>query len=533
MAKRSKGAQVEDEPVDRQIETPEEIADNIIAILSKSAYTSFSHALREIVSNAYDADARVVQIRTTSEGRGLRISDDGFGMDREEFRSRYARIAAPKDLVPSRRTPRFARKPIGKFGIGHLAIAPVCARARVVTTKGRGKPVFEAVLDYEEYLDKKNLSRPLSEVYRYFASELPKHAIQEFEGAPARAMGSFTIIELEQIADEISKELRRKGLSLVDHFESIGELSGMARLSWELGIIAPVPYVEGGPVAGYSGKVLDRIVRDLREAHFGIRLDDRPVKRPVRLPAFSKKFKEAPKLGLNYQVFPFVESLPEHGLKFRGYVFNQSSQIVPRELRGIVIRVRGVAIGLYRPDFIGAKTTSSVFRDSTTGELYVDEGLDDAITLDRANFKDTDPAFQALRRWLSGFLDKVRTDYWARGRRRQTARHERKAALFSDRLTDGIADVFGGPAAPPAFALKSGRTSNGRPCSIDTATGAVRLDPHHKVFRHFPSTGKERQVLQVCLYALEVAKERAKGDADRLYAEALSVIEELLDRIYD
>jgi hypothetical protein len=487
--------------------------------------------LREILSNAYDADARTVHIRTIDDGRSLVITDDGVGMDKDEFRSRYARIATPKGIGPETRTKKFKRKPIGKFGIGHLAIAPTCTQARIVTTRGRGHPVFEAVLDYEEYLSPENLDRPLSDVYKYFAKDL-SDTVRIFEGGRARAGRSFTSIELEGLKEEIADDLSRPGLSLVNEFDSISELAGSERLAWELGVIAPVPYVGGGPVSGYSNSILSGIVRELKTAHFEVRLGDKPVRRPVRLPAFGRKFKESPRRGLNYEVFPFREDIKEHGLKFRGYIFNQSSQIVPRELRGVLVRVRGVAIGLYRSDFLGAHVTSSVFRDSTTGEIYVDEGLDNAITLDRSNFKDSDPAFRALRAWLERFLEPVRTGYWARGKRRQTARKEKKGQHFSDLLTRGVSDYFAGPAAPPRFAFAVGRAPDGRPCFINTVTGEIRMDPRHRIFRGLPVAGKEREILQICLYAIEIAKERAGGDVDRYRREALEIMEELISKAY-
>src|SRR2546427_2887241 len=305
------------------------------------------------------------------------------------------------------------------------------------------------------------------------------------------------MITLEDLSEEIARDLRRPGASLTQEFDSISDLSGLARLEWELGVIAPIRYVEGGPVSDYSDKILEGITSELKKARFDVWLDNHQILRPIRLPAFGKKFKERPKLGRNCQIYTFDESIQGHGLKFRGYVFNQSSQILPRELRGILIRVRGVAIGLYRSDFLGAKITSSVFRDSTTGEIYVDDGLDDAITLDRANFKESDPAYRALRGWLERYLAIVRKDYWIRGRSRKAERVMKKEAKFSDRISDGIGRFFAGPAAPSAFEIVQGKTRDGRPCHIDMKTGEIRLDVHHKIFRKLPAAGRDREVLQV------------------------------------
>src|SRR5207245_6585917 len=145
------------------------------------------------------------------------------------------------------------------------------------------------------------------------------------------------------------------------------------------------------------------------------------------------------------------------------------------------VRVRGVSIVLHRPDFLGAKISSSVFRDSTTGEIYVDQGLDEAITLDRTNFKDRDPGFLALRTWLDDFLKGVVKDYWARGRKRKLARTKKTRVQFGDRLTEGISEFFSGPAAPEVFSVVTGRVRGGRPCSVNIVTGEIRIDPRHRI----------------------------------------------------
>ena len=157
--------------------------------------------------------------------------------------------------------------------------------------------MFEAILDYEEYLAERNLSRPLSEVYQYYARELTDIPIQIFRGAPGTTDRSFTMIELEDLKDQIARDLRRPGVTLSQDFESVSELSGLARLTWELGVIAPVPYVEKGPILDYEDPVLETILEELRNAQFHVRLEGQQILRPIRLPAFGKKLKERPKLG--------------------------------------------------------------------------------------------------------------------------------------------------------------------------------------------------------------------------------------------
>src|SRR5215468_4120811 len=105
---------------------------NIVEILSRSTYQrNFSYALREMVSNAYDADATRVSITIDRRSNSLTIHDNGSGMTRDEF-SYYLRIAGKKrgKLLTS----RFRRKRIGQFGVGFLSVFPFCHTLRVTTT---------------------------------------------------------------------------------------------------------------------------------------------------------------------------------------------------------------------------------------------------------------------------------------------------------------------------------------------------------------------------------------------------------------
>ena len=96
----------------------------IVELLSKSTYQkSFASAIRELVSNSYDADALSVLINIDDEYKSITVEDDGNGMSEFEFR-KYLTIAGTK--TSSEFTRRYNRKRIGHFGVGFLAIFPFC-----------------------------------------------------------------------------------------------------------------------------------------------------------------------------------------------------------------------------------------------------------------------------------------------------------------------------------------------------------------------------------------------------------------------
>jgi DNA mismatch repair ATPase MutL len=73
--------------------TPVEPAIDLVRILSEGTYTSFPQALKEFVSNAFDADATRVDIQVDEEVNGITIRDNGEGMTLADFGDAFASIA--------------------------------------------------------------------------------------------------------------------------------------------------------------------------------------------------------------------------------------------------------------------------------------------------------------------------------------------------------------------------------------------------------------------------------------------------------
>ncbi len=94
----------------------------IISLLSASTYESFPRALRELVSNSYDADATQVDITLSITDKVLTVKDNGTGMTPDEF-DFFLRIAGRQRT--RKRTTVLGRKRIGQFGIGFLRHVPI------------------------------------------------------------------------------------------------------------------------------------------------------------------------------------------------------------------------------------------------------------------------------------------------------------------------------------------------------------------------------------------------------------------------
>ena len=102
-----------------------------ITTLGERLYTESIELIRELVNNAYDADA--VRVRVTIQPDMIKIEDDGTGMDWEGL-CQYFNIGSPEKLQNSKSSV-FRRDRIGQFGIGKFASLAACERFVVYTQK--------------------------------------------------------------------------------------------------------------------------------------------------------------------------------------------------------------------------------------------------------------------------------------------------------------------------------------------------------------------------------------------------------------
>lgn len=135
----------------------------IVSLLSKSTYQkSFPSAIRELVSNAYDADALSIKIDFDSTYSIIEILDDGNGMTFEEFK-RYLRIAGKKQ--ESQLTRKYKRKRIGQFGVGFLSVFPFCDSLQIITTTENSNDLLTATIPANDFFSSdKNKKRGALEI---------------------------------------------------------------------------------------------------------------------------------------------------------------------------------------------------------------------------------------------------------------------------------------------------------------------------------------------------------------------------------
>lgn len=114
--------------------------DSRLATLLSQEYSSSERALKELVDNAWDADAEVVSVTLPKpmSGEPIVIQDDGTGMTEEELRRHYLSIAADRRSRRGERTSGKNRLVKGRKGIGKFA-GLMAAAAMTLETRARGR----------------------------------------------------------------------------------------------------------------------------------------------------------------------------------------------------------------------------------------------------------------------------------------------------------------------------------------------------------------------------------------------------------
>lgn len=113
---------------------------NVLNHLGINLYTKIPAVLSEAVANAYDAEAKNVDIVIFDDC--VTIADDGNGMSNEQVNKRFLTVGYQK-RIDEQETPVLHRKPMGRKGIGKLSLFSIANNIEVHTYNGKTKDAFK------------------------------------------------------------------------------------------------------------------------------------------------------------------------------------------------------------------------------------------------------------------------------------------------------------------------------------------------------------------------------------------------------
>ena len=128
--------------------------------LGMNLYSNMPAVLSEIVANAWDADAKSVDVTLDKASERIVIQDTGTGMTRDEVIDRFLTVGFKRrELRPM--TPG-GRRPMGRKGLGKLSIFSVAQIADIYTVSDGERTAFR--MDRE--VIRKSISKKEDEPYR-------------------------------------------------------------------------------------------------------------------------------------------------------------------------------------------------------------------------------------------------------------------------------------------------------------------------------------------------------------------------------
>lgn len=129
---------------------PIQIDKSHLSTIGERLYTQSLDLIRELVANAYDADATVIKINVDTSS--ITVEDNGSGMDKEGLRQYLTIGSGYKKQNPV--SSIYKRVRIGEFGIGKFAVLSVCDRFEIYTrSKGYSATLIFNRHDFETRQD--------------------------------------------------------------------------------------------------------------------------------------------------------------------------------------------------------------------------------------------------------------------------------------------------------------------------------------------------------------------------------------------
>jgi len=492
--------------------------------ISQGIYRSTASTLRELVSNAYDVDATEVVI-TTNPPRfdHVTCTDNGAGMTLDAFIGLMdGGIGDSGKRVGKGLTAKLRRPVIGRIGIGLLAVAQlsnafeVWSHHRDTETAFHGTvtlhdrlsdeadqvdPDTTEILPMGEYdtaripFDPKRTGTTIvvSDVKRGFTR---KHAPPtEFHAPPT---------DFRQFLDRCFSERR------------ISSLGHYWELLWGLAVQCPIPYLPEGP----TGEPPALAAASKRLNKQGLRL----VVDQLRLwkPGPWQRLDGSANRNIEAHMAPFELDKPVAGkpLKVSGYLYAQNEAIKPTERRGVLVRIRDVGIGGYDRGFLDYDRASEGPRAHwISGELYVEQGLENALNVDRDSFNEMHPHYLYLQEQLHETLLPLFRGMQSGQRKRRAREHREQEEQSIQRLLGAIKDVTN-----VSFSFETAADDTGRLVRVDRKRRKIYVDEGAE----WPSGSATAELAKLIAVARAVADSEPRKHARKRDEVFLHLLREVL-----
>lgn len=396
------------------------VHEKALAHLSRGLYRSPASAIRELISNGWDANARNVHVDTNYPNFfQLSIKDDGDGFSKEEFERLMDGNIGNSEKRPKQKTLINGRPTIGRLGIGMLGIAQICGSFKITSHPQDGAPFCARIKLYDllkERLDKDDpeLVKDRAQPNQGDQQQGPIKEIDvgeyEYLKFDPDSLDRGTIIVTETIHPTFTQTFIEslkleaffppsrdwgKAVAKIGKVHSLQQLGDYWRLLWEIAASCPIPYLSVDCLPDNLAKAeFDR----LKAYDFNVFVDGIKLAKPINL-------KGNPNGYTTRKIEEQSARIYGRDLRFQGYIAVQEGlQLRPDEIRGIMIRIKDVGIGYYDATMLDYRSNEGPRSRWLTGEIFVNSGLEDALNIDRDSFNKFHPQYRYIQNYVHGIL---------------------------------------------------------------------------------------------------------------------------------
>ncbi|MCQ4575152.1 MAG: ATP-binding protein, partial [Candidatus Brocadiales bacterium] len=184
------------------------VSKKILADIGRGIYRTPANAIKEIVSNAFDACATWVRITTNAPYFDVfTCEDNGRGMSSKEFEKILHRIGSSTKRANRAKyiDYRGIKRPIiGKIGIGLLAVSQICDRFTVISKRKGKRDLFEATIGLLQF----------EQEDAYFSGEgriaLGEYDMKEMSTSGEEVNISYTKLIMESLKEGFKRDLNEE-----------------------------------------------------------------------------------------------------------------------------------------------------------------------------------------------------------------------------------------------------------------------------------------------------------------------------------
>ena len=232
------------------------VSSKILGHISAGIYRSPAGAIKELVSNAFDADATRVAITTNWPSFDIiTCRDNGSGMTQKKFErimtreigDSAKRVGTDEDADD---VTNQGRPIIGWLGIGMLGIAQICHQFKVISHHKESETAFSASVRLVDFL-REEVSDISPDPVTPQRIDVGRFMIEPIDYDPDKAgtyviasdMRSAFIRKFRETSDKDALPSKFSAfLKEIHRARSVKTLSDYWQMVWELAVACPIPY---------------------------------------------------------------------------------------------------------------------------------------------------------------------------------------------------------------------------------------------------------------------------------------------------